>query len=47
MKLIIASSFVLGSLTGLLLRDEYFFPTNLRIKRALVEHHLLTREPLN
>jgi hypothetical protein len=47
MKSIIATSFVLGTISGLLLRDEVNFPTNMRIKVAILEHHMLIREKVN
>ena len=43
----IATSFTLGAITGLFYRDEAFFPTNMRIKVAVLEYHLLTRQKLN
>lgn len=46
-SLIIPSSFLLGSITGFFFRDEFNFPTNMRIKVAILEHHLLTREKLD
>lgn len=47
MKTIIATSFVLGSVTGLFFRDEVNFPTYMRIKVAILEYNLLTRQRLN
>lgn len=43
----IALSFLLGGITGLFYRDELYFPTNMRIKVAVLEYHLLTRQKLN
>jgi hypothetical protein len=42
-----ALSLGLGALTGLIFRDELYFPTNKRIKVAVLEYHLLTRQKLN
>jgi len=42
-KYTIALSLSLGALTGLVFRDELYFPTNKRIKVAVLEYHLLTR----
>ena len=47
MKTIVASSFILGAVTGLFFRDELNFPTNMRIKVAILEYNLLTRQRLN
>lgn len=47
MKLLIASSIVLGSITAVFIRDEMSFPTNLRIKRAVLEHRLVTRQRID
>lgn len=47
MKSTIAFSVFLGAVTGFFYRDELYFPTNMRIKVALLEHHLLTRKKLN
>jgi len=43
MKTTIALSFLLGGMTGLFYRDELYFPTNMRIKVAVLEYNLLTR----
>jgi len=45
--LTITSSLTLGTLTGFFYRDELVFPTNMRIKMAIIEHHMLTRQKLN
>ena len=37
----------LGGLTGFFYRDELYFPTNMRLKMAVIEYHLLTRQQLN
>ena len=34
-------------MTGFYYRDESFFPTNMRIKVAVLEYHMLTRQKLN
>lgn len=47
MKTIIALSFLLGGISGLFYRDELYFPTNMRIKVAILEYHLITRQKLN
>ena len=36
-------AFLLGGMTGFFYRDELYFPTNMRIKVAILEYHLLTR----
>lgn len=46
-KYTILFSLGLGGLTGLIYRDELYFPTNMRIKVAVLEYHLLTRQKLN
>lgn len=46
-KLTIPISLTLGAITGLLFRDELYFPTNMRIKVAILEYHLLSRQKLN
>lgn len=38
---------VLGMTTGFYYRDEAFFPTNMRIKVAILEYHVLTRQKMN
>ncbi len=38
---------VLGSITAFYYRDEVFFPTNMRIKVAMLEYHMLTRQKLD
>lgn len=40
-------SLVLGAATGFFYRDELFFPTNIRIKVAVMEYHLLTRQKVD
>ena len=47
MKTTIALSFLLGGVTGLFYRDELYFPTNMRIKVAVLEYNLLTRQKIN
>jgi hypothetical protein len=41
------TSLILGAFTGLIFRDEVYFPTYLRIKVALTEHRKLTRQELD
>ena len=43
MKDLIAFSFILGAVSGFFFRDELYFPTNMRIKMAILEYHMLTR----
>jgi len=38
---------LLGGVTGFYYRDEAFFPTNMRIKVAVLEYHMLTRQKVN
>jgi len=40
-------SVLLGGITGFYYRDEAFFPTNMRIKVAVLEYHMLTRQRVN
>lgn len=47
MKSTIAFAFLLGSVSGLVYRDELYFPTNMRIKVAVLEYYLITRQKLN
>ena len=47
MKTLVVSSFMLGGLTGFIFRNELNFPTNMRIKRAVLEHHLLSRKKVD
>jgi hypothetical protein len=36
-------SALLGGVTGFYYRDEAYLPTNMRIKVAVLEYHMLTR----
>lgn len=36
-------SVILGTVSGFYYRDELYFPTNMRIKVAVLEYHMLTR----
>lgn len=38
---------LLGAATAFYYRDEAFFPTNMRIKVAMLEYHVLTRQKIN
>jgi hypothetical protein len=38
---------LLGAVSGFYYRDELFFPTNMRLKVAVMEYHMLTRQKLN
>jgi hypothetical protein len=38
---------LLGAVTAFYYRDEVFFPTNMRIKVAMLEYHMLTRQKLD
>lgn len=40
-------SLLLGGVTGFYYRDELFLPTNMRIKVAVLEYHLLSRQKLD
>ena len=40
-------SLMLGAFTGFYYRDELYFPTNMRIKVAVMEYTMLTRQKLN
>jgi hypothetical protein len=40
-------SLILGAVSGFYYRDELFMPTNMRIKVALLEYHMLTRQKLD
>ncbi len=40
-------SMILGAVTGLYYRDELFLPTNMRLKVAVLEYNLLTRQRVN
>lgn len=40
-------SLLLGAASGFFYRDELFFPTNMRIKVAVMEYHFLTRQKLD
>ena len=40
-------SLILGGITGFYYRDELFLPTNMRLKVALLEYTMLTRQRLN
>ena len=35
---------VIGGVTGFYYRDEIYFPTNMRIKVAMLEYHMLSRQ---
>ena len=37
------SALILGAVTGFFYRDELYFPTNMRLKVAVLEHNLFTR----
>ena len=41
------ASFLLGATTGFFYRDELYFPTYQRIKVAVLEYHLITRQKLD
>ena len=41
------ASLVLGASTGFYYRDELFLPTNMRLKVAVLEYHMLTRHKIN
>ena len=38
---------MLGAFTGFYYRDELYFPTNMRIKVAVMEYTMLTRQKRN
>lgn len=38
-----AISLAIGAATGFFYRDELFFPTNMRVKVAVMEYAMLTR----
>jgi hypothetical protein len=40
-------SLMLGGVTGFYYRDELFLPTNMRLKVAVLEYHMLTRQKIN
>lgn len=40
-------SLLLGGVTGFYYRDELFLPTNMRLKVAVLEYHMLTRQKIN
>ena len=40
-------SLLLGVSTGFYYRDELFLPTNMRLKVAVLEYHMLTRQKIN
>ena len=46
-KLTPVLSFILGASTGFYYRDELFLPTNMRLKVAVLEYHMLTRQKIN
>lgn len=47
MKSTVVISFMLGGISGLFFRDELVFPTNMRIKVAVLEYHAITRKSLD
>ncbi len=42
-----AVSLMIGAASGFFYRDEVFFPTNMRVKVAVMEYSMLTRQKLD
>jgi len=38
---------MIGAASGFFYRDEVFFPTNMRVKVAVMEYSMLTRQKLD